>query len=46
MKGYEIDRVLDVDPSTVGRDIQYLTLQSQIYLDMIIFRKEANERLK
>jgi hypothetical protein len=33
IKGYEIAKELDVDPSSVSRDIQYLTLQSQKFLD-------------
>jgi IS30 family transposase len=33
MKGYEIAKELNVDPSTISRDIQYLTVQSQNYLD-------------
>jgi IS30 family transposase len=32
MKGYEIAKELKVDPSTISRDIQYLTLQSQKFL--------------
>src|SRR6476660_1632644 len=33
MKGYEIAKVLGVDPATVSRDIAYLAAQSQNYLD-------------
>ena len=33
MKGYEIAKELNVDPSTISRDIQYLISQSQNYLD-------------
>jgi IS30 family transposase len=33
MKGYEIAKELNVDPSTISRDIQYLTSQSQKFLD-------------
>jgi IS30 family transposase len=33
MKGYGIANELNVDPSTICRDIQYQTLQSQNYLD-------------
>jgi IS30 family transposase len=33
MKSYEIAKELNVDPSTVSRDIQFLTLQSQNYLN-------------
>lgn len=32
MKGYEIAKVLGVDPATVSRDIAYLAAQSQNYL--------------
>jgi IS30 family transposase len=32
MKGYEIARELGVEPSTVSRDIQYLTTESQNYI--------------
>jgi hypothetical protein len=35
IKGYEIAKELDVDPSTVSRDIQYLTSQSQNYLNSL-----------
>lgn len=35
MKGYEIAKELNVDPSTISRDIQYLTSQSQNYLDSL-----------
>jgi hypothetical protein len=35
MKGYEIAKILDVDPSTVSRDIQYLIAQSQNYLNSL-----------
>jgi IS30 family transposase len=35
MKGYEIAKELGVDPSTISRDIQYLTSQSQNYLDSL-----------
>jgi IS30 family transposase len=35
MKGYEIAKELNVDPSTISRDIEYLTLQSQNYLDSL-----------
>jgi hypothetical protein len=33
MKGYEIARELNVDNSTVSRDIKFLTAQSQNYLN-------------
>jgi IS30 family transposase len=33
MKGYEIAKVLGVDPATVSRDIAYLAAQSQNYLN-------------
>jgi IS30 family transposase len=33
MKGYEIAKELKVDPGTVSRDVQYLTSQSQKFLD-------------
>jgi IS30 family transposase len=33
MKSYEIAKELKVNPSTISRDIQYLTLQSQKFLD-------------
>ena len=33
MKGYEIAKVLGVDPATVSRDIAYLDAQSQNYLN-------------
>jgi hypothetical protein len=33
MRGYEIAKELNVDPSTISRDIEYLTLQSQNYLN-------------
>jgi IS30 family transposase len=33
MKGYEIAKQLNVDPSTISRDIRYLTSQSQSYLN-------------
>jgi hypothetical protein len=32
MKGYEIAKELDVDASTISRDIRYLIDQSQNYL--------------
>lgn len=35
MKGYEIAKELDVDPSTVSRDIHYLIAQSQSYLNSL-----------
>ena len=35
MKGYEIAKELDVDASTVSRDIQYLISQSQNYLNSL-----------
>jgi hypothetical protein len=35
MKGYEIAKELDIDPSTVSRDIQYLIAQSQNYLNSL-----------
>lgn len=39
MKGYEIAKELDVDASTVSRDIQYLVSQSHNYLNSLA--KEA-----
>ena len=33
MKSYEIAQELKVDPSTISRDVQYLTSQSQKFLD-------------
>jgi IS30 family transposase len=33
MKGYEIAKELKVNPSTISRDISYLTSQSQKFLD-------------
>jgi IS30 family transposase len=33
MKGYEIARELNVDNSTISRDIKFLTAQSQNYLN-------------
>jgi hypothetical protein len=33
MKGYEIAKELNTTPATISRDIQYLTSQSQKYLD-------------
>ena len=33
MKGYEIAKELKVTQPTISRDIQYLTLQSQKYLN-------------
>ena len=39
MKGYEIAKELDVDASTVSRDIQYLISQSNNYLNNLA--KEA-----
>jgi IS30 family transposase len=33
MKSYEIAKELKVDPSTISRDVQYLTSQSQKFLD-------------
>jgi IS30 family transposase len=35
MKGYEIAKQLGVDASTISRDIQYLTSQSQNYLNSL-----------
>jgi IS30 family transposase len=32
MKGYEIARELGVESSTISRDIQYLTVDSQNYI--------------
>ena len=40
MKGYEIAKVLGVDPATVSRDIAYLAAQSQNYLNQPRIRKE------
>jgi predicted transcriptional regulator len=39
MKGYEIAKELDVDASTISRDIHYLIAQSQVYLNSLA--KEA-----
>jgi hypothetical protein len=39
MKGYEIAKELDVDASTISRDIHYLVAQSQVYLNSLA--KEA-----
>ena len=36
MKGYEIAKELKVDPGTVSRDIQYLTSQSQNFLNDLV----------
>lgn len=33
MKSYEIAKELTVDPSSISRDVQYLTSQSQKFLD-------------
>ena len=33
MKGYEIAKDLNVDSATVSRDIKYLTVESQKYLN-------------
>lgn len=35
MKGYEIARGLNVKPSTISRDIHYLTAQSHNYIDKL-----------
>jgi IS30 family transposase len=35
MKAYEIGKELNVDHSTISRDIKYLTAQSQSYLNSL-----------